>query len=111
VSAWNTPEHHAEIAASLRKLADIVEANLSLPIPIGIRMYASVGTDLRQIDRFAAVHDAAELLGVPVNISSSGGRDAKLVIGSIEYTVFTSKDDPPVGTSVTRAQDLGAVSA
>lgn len=106
MSTQTSVERQADLVAGLRAAADFIESHPGLPMPYGVRMYASIPGTLRQLDRFTAVHAAAETMGVPVTAARDGGRQAKREFGPVELTVFAVADDrPTVGTVVTRGED------
>lgn len=110
MSAPTPAERQAQLVAGLRAAADFLESHPGLPMPYGVRMYAGVPGTLRQAERFAAVHAAAEAMNVPVTVANSEGRQAKRAFGPVELTVFAVGDDRvPVGAVVTRSQDAVAV--
>lgn len=113
MNAPTLEERNAELVAGLRAAADFFEAHPGqLPVPFGVRMYAHAATSLRQPQRFAAVHDAAEVMDVPVTIGNDRSRVAKRAFGPVELTVFASADERlTVGAVVTRSQDTEAAVA
>lgn len=102
-----------ESLAALRALLEYLEAHPELPAPfIGSVQAQGCSTREPEAVRFAGVHDAAEVMDVPVEVTPSGGRTAQRYFGPFKYVVHANSDmyDRPQQRTVTRATDP-AVSA
>lgn len=92
----------AEFIASLREIADLLEADASLPIPHTSRLHAGMGVRVfeegglrttTEAERFAAVRRAAGTLGVDVVEEANRARKATRMFGRIEYFVYAPADE------------------
>lgn len=112
----------------LRELADMLDTVPGLPEPFTVTAQASVNEwstgRLTQSERFARVHDVAELLRVPVWTDYRAGRYARYGVGQFSYLLYAGPDRlvdrAPLDSRerertwvVTRAQDqaLGVVAS
>jgi len=86
-------EQRAVAVAALRELADLLETDESLPVPMhgGLQACARLGRP--QSERFAAVREFADRMGVDVHQSERGSRRAGRWFGPIEYYVHANADD------------------
>lgn len=80
----------------LRELADMLDTVPGLPEPFTITAQASVNEwstgRLTQSERFARVHDVAELLRVPVWTDYRAGRYARYGVGQFSYLLYAGPD-------------------
>jgi hypothetical protein len=112
VSTQDTPEGRSRIVAGLRELADLLEADPSLPVPYAADLQAGpTGDDLSLSERRAKVRVAAQHLGVEVTEkAANGAREAVRHFGPIRYLVYAAgpKAFPPGGERVVPAdEDFG----
>lgn len=96
----------AEFVAALREIADLVEADTSLPVPYSVSMQGGIaphevqenGTirHFTQAERFAVVRRAASALGVDVIEEKNLSRRAVRWFGPVQFTTYASPDAQPI---------------
>ena len=86
-------EQRAVFVAALRVMADLVESDESLPVPMHGGLQACVKIGRPEAERFAAVRAFADRLGVDVHQSERGSRRAGRWFGPIEYYAHANAED------------------
>lgn len=85
-------EQRAVVVAALRQLADLIEADETLPVPQHGRLQACVALCRPQAERFAAVRAFADRLGLDVIETGRASRTATKFFGPVQYFAHANSD-------------------
>lgn len=86
-------QQRAVVVAALRELADLIESSPWLPVPSFGGLQCCVRLGRPQAERFAAVREFANHLGVDVIESQRGARRAGRFFGPVELYAVANPDE------------------